>query len=328
MLLKKLSESHGVSGQEQSIRELIRSEIEDSVDEIGVDRIGNLVVYKKGKLEGRKMAVVAHMDEVGLMVTKITSDGLIKFTLAGSFDSRMLVSKIVSIGESSVKGVIGAKPIHLQERDERKTALKVSQLYIDIGAKKKEEAEKRVNIGDYVAIESEFKHYGEKLVKGKALDSRASCNILVDLIKGESDYSFYGVFSVMKEVGIFGGGPAIYDISPDYTLILDGIDGELGKGPIINIKELRTRFDEAISKEILVLGKTENLPVQISGMDYNNSDGSRVQLSGSGNKTVKIGIPCKYMKTPVNFINMDDYKNTKKLLEKTINLLGGMDSGI
>lgn len=325
MLLKRLSETHGVSGQEKKVRDQIKAELEGFVDEMYTDSIGNLIVRKKGVSDISQIAVVAPMDEVGLMVTKITSDGLIKFTPAGNFDTRMLVSKAVSIGEKAVKGVIGAKPIHLQDSSERKTALKVSQLYIDIGASKKEEAEKHVCIGDYVAIDSAFREYGKSLVKGKALEGRAACSLLVELLKQKTEYSFYGVFTVMREVGIFGGGPAVYKLDPEYTIILDGSDSELGKGPVVSIKELRTMFDLSFSRRILELAKAESIPVQISGMDHIFSDGARVQTARGGNKAMKIGIPCKYMKTPVSFMDMEDYRNTAKLLEKTIAMIGGKD---
>lgn len=328
MLLKKLSEIHGVSGNEYEVRSAIRKEIESFANDIKVDSVGNMIVYKKGRKEGPKIVLAASMDEIGIIITKITSDGLLKFARVGNFDPRLLVSKIVSIGESKLKGVIGAKPIHLQSSEERKTAIKLNNLYIDIGVTKREEAEALVKVGDYAAIESEFKSYGKDLLKGKALESRASCSILIELIKSDLEYSTYFVFSSMREVGISTGRVAVHDIKPDYTVIVDAIDAELGKGPVLNIKDLKTRFDKNLFDIIRSELKEKELNFQVSAFDYGGSNSQDMQLSNCGNKSIKIGFPCKYKKTSVNMISKKDYESTKNLLLKTISLLGGFENGI
>ena len=152
MLLKQLTELSGVSGNEKEVRDLIIAEIKDYVDSLKIDRIGNIIAYKKGKDTSKKLMVTAHMDEVGLLVKEIDSMGLLKFTTVGGIDKRILVSKPVLVGKNKVSGVIGAKPIHLQKREEWKRALTLDELYIDIGAKTKEEAEKLVDIWDYVTF--------------------------------------------------------------------------------------------------------------------------------------------------------------------------------
>ena len=122
--------------------------------------------------------VTAHMDEVGLMITDIDNMGLLKFTTVGGIDKRILVSKPVLIGKDKIPGVIGAKPIHLQKREEWTKALDIDELYIDIGVNTKEEAEKLVNIGDYVTFDSEYIEFGDNLVKAKALDNRVGCSLI------------------------------------------------------------------------------------------------------------------------------------------------------
>ena len=142
MLLKTLTESSGLSGNEKEVRDIILSEIKDYCTSVRVDRLGNIIAFKEGKSESKKIMVAAHMDEVGLMVKDIDSSGLIKFLSVGGVDKRVLVSKSVLIGKDKVAGVIGAKPIHLQKRDEWSNALSMKELYIDIGANSKEDAEK------------------------------------------------------------------------------------------------------------------------------------------------------------------------------------------
>ena len=152
MLLKRLSEAFGVSGAEDEVRDILRRELCD-VGKITTDSLGNLFIEKNAKLDRPKVMLCAHMDEVGLMIKHINSNGLLRFDTVGGIDHRILVSKTVVIGSNKIKGVIGAKAIHLQEPKERKSPVKSNNLYIDIGAKNKEDAEK-VSIGDYAVFDT------------------------------------------------------------------------------------------------------------------------------------------------------------------------------
>lgn len=325
MLLEQLSMINGVSGNEAEIRKFIINEIKDYVDDIKIDKIGNLIVYKNGFKTNSKIVVSSHMDEVGLIVNGIDSQGLIKFTLIGDVDERILVSKPVLIGNNKIKGVIGSKPIHLQEKNERKKVLKYSQLYIDIGSSNKEETEKLVNIGDYVSFCSDFIEFGDNLYKGKALDNRAGCNILIELLKKNELPSFYAVFSVMKEIGINAGLTANYSLNPDINIILDSSSKEksLGKGPIISFMENRTHFNKELTKKTIDLAHKNNIKHQLAGSDTNNSDANVIQTSRSGSSTIKIAIPHKYSYSPVNIISKIDLEYTNKLILDVLNYLGG-----
>ena len=201
MLLKRLTEGSGVSGNEKEVRDIIIDEIKDYVDDLKVDKLGNIIAYKKGQGSSKKLMVAAHMDEVGLMITDIDDMGLLKFTTVGGIDKRILVSKPVLIGKNKIPGVIGAKPIHLQKREEWKNTLNIEQMYIDIGVDGKAEAEKLVSIGEYVAFDSQYIEFGNNLVKSKALDNRVGCSLLIKLIQEIKDIEFYGIFTVMEEIG-------------------------------------------------------------------------------------------------------------------------------
>ena len=155
MSLRELTELNSVSGNENEIRKFIMEQIKPHVDDVKIDKIGNIIAYKKGKIEEPKIMVSAHMDEVGLLVNSINSEGLLGFTLVGDVDGRILMSKPVIVGEKNIEGVIGAKPIHLQKSSERKKPLEYSELYIDIGTSSKEATEKLVSIGDYVSFITE-----------------------------------------------------------------------------------------------------------------------------------------------------------------------------
>lgn len=325
MLLKELSELNSVSGNEEKIRKFIIEQIKDYADDIRIDKIGNIIAYKAGKKKEPKTMISAHMDEIGLIINSINSEGLLGFTLVGDIDSRILISKPVLVGDKEIQGVIGAKPIHLQKKEERKKALDYSELYIDIGTSSKEQSEKLVSIGDYVSFESRFIEFGDNLFKGKALENRAGCDVLIDLLKKETNISFYAVFSVMKEIGIFGGQPATYSIDPDINIILDSYSGEskLGNGPVLSFMEKGAYFNGELTKTIIDISAQNNIPYQICGSDHDKSDASNIQTSGRGSKTIKISIPCKYRRSPVTVISKEDVNNTKILLKEVLNNIGG-----
>ncbi len=328
MLLRKLIEASAVSGQEKEVRDIVRQELEGHVDSIECDSLGNVIVFKKGRKDGKKILVSAAMDEIGGIITKINSDGTLKFTKAGAFDERILVSKIVKIGKDGLTGVIGAKPIHLQKADERKKALSVNQLYIDIGAKNKEDAEKHVKVGDYVSIWSETKDFSGNIIKGKALESRVPCSMLIELLKSEPEYSVYGAFTVMDKVRIFGARVAGAKVEPDCTVVLDGINtetgtAEMGKGPVVNVKELRAVFDRDFIKKVTDIAEKNGIEIQTASDEKNITGADLYQIAAEGSKVMKLSVPCKYAYTPVNLMSSKDIEAAKKLLNAIISELGG-----
>lgn len=328
MLLKILTESSGLSGNEKEVRDIILSEIKDYCTTVKIDRIGNIIAYKEGKPNSKKIMVTAHMDEVGLMVKDIDSSGLIKFIPVGGIDKRILVSKTVLIGKYKIPGVIGAKPIHLQKRNEWSNALNISDLYIDIGAKSKEDAEKYVNIGDYVAFDSKYTEFGDNLVKAKALDNRVGCAILIDLIKNIKDISFYGVFTVMEEVGLVGAGPAAYEVNPDISIILEGtlcydipkldshmIPTYIGGGPAISLIDRTTVYNRKLRDRVVQVAKKNDIPYQFRKTAMGGNDSGRIHTSRDGSITTTISVPCRNIHSPVSVMSLEDYNNTSKLVK-------------
>ena len=171
-LFKKLCEARSVSGNEGCVRDIILSEIKDHADKITIDNLGNIIVFKKGKKPAKnKLMISAHMDEVGLMITDITSEGYLKFDEIGGIDRRVLLGERVCIGRDSVLGVIGVKPIHLTKRDESESVPKISDMYIDIGAESRQEAEKYVSLGDSASFAGQFRTFlnvGRDEIESKA----------------------------------------------------------------------------------------------------------------------------------------------------------------
>lgn len=331
MLLKLLTEASGVSGNEKEVRDIIINEIKDYCDSVKVDRIGNIIAYKKGKKNPKTLMVTAHMDEIGLLVKDIDSSGLLKFMPVGGVDKRVLVSKAVQVGKDKIPGVIGAKPIHLQKRSEWTNALNIDDLYIDIGAKSKEDAEKYVNIGDYVTFYSPYIEFGKKQVKAKALDNRVGCSLLVKLIKEIKDVSFYGVFTVMEEVGLVGAGPAAYEVEPDISIVLEGtvcyempkldthlMPTQLGKGPAISLADRTTVFNPEFRKKVVEIADKNNIPYQYRKTSMGGNDSGKIHTSKAGSITATISVPCRYIHSPVSVCNLDDYENTYRLLKAIV----------
>lgn len=333
MLLKTLTEASGLSGNEKEVRDIIISEIKDYCD-VKIDRLGNIIAFKEGKVNSKKLMVAAHMDEVGLLVKEIDSSGLLKFLPVGGIDKRILVSKPVLVGKDKIPGVIGAKPIHLQERNEWSNALSMKDLYIDIGAKNKEDAEKHVNIGDYVTFHSKYIEFGDNLVKAKALDDRVGCAILIDLIKTVEDVSFYGVFTVMEEVGLVGAGPAAYEVNPDISIILEGtlcydmpkleshlVPTYLGKGPAISLVDRTTVYNRQLRDRIVEVAEKNNIPYQYRKTAMGGNDSGKIHTSRDGSLTATISVPCRNIHSPASVMSLEDYKNTFKLVEAVLNNL-------
>lgn len=332
MLLKKLTEANGVSGNEKEVRNLIIKEIEDYVDSIKVDKIGNIIVHKKGKSNDKCLMVTAHMDEVGLIVKDIDSNGFLKFMTVGGIDKRILVSKKVTIGDKKISGVIGAKPIHLQNKKEWTKALNIDDLYIDIGANSGDDSKKYVDIGDYVAFKTEYREFGDNLVKAKALDNRVGCALLIELIKEVRDIEFYGVFTVMEEIGLRGAGPAAFDIEPDIAIVLEGtlcyempkleshlIPTKLNEGPAISLIDRTTVYNQELRNKVVKIAEDNKINYQYRKTAMGGNDSGKIHTSKLGSTTLTLSVPCRYIHGPVSVMSKNDYRNTFDLLVKVVN---------
>ncbi len=335
MLLKRLTEASGVSGNEDEIRTIIYNEIKDRADHIKVDRLGNLIAYKKGLHNpNKKVMLCAHMDEVGLIITDINDSGLLKFKTVGGIDPRVLLSEIVRIGKDNIYGVIGAKAIHLQESEERKKPIKVKDLYIDIGVEDGKEAEKLIKIGDYAIFNSSYHEFGDHRVKAKALDDRVGCAMLIELLNQRYDFSLYAVFTVQEEVGLRGAKVVAFDIDPDIALVIEGttcsdVPGtdphkyatKLGEGAAVSIMDAASYSNKEISKTLYKLGKDHNIPVQYKATTFGGNDAGAIHLTKEGVKTGAISIPCRYIHSSSSVMSMKDYfacMDIVKLFLKTI----------
>ena len=185
-LLKELCALNGVSGEEDQVRDFIRAQAAPHADSIRTDALGNLIVFKKGrKSTGNRLMLCAHMDEVGIIVTRITDEGFLKFEFVGCVDRRVAIGKPVVLGPDRVPGIIGLKAVHLVSREEAKKAPKTESLYIDIGVSSKEEAQELVELGTYGSFVCDPEEFGSGFLKAKAIDDRIGCAVMLELLKDD-----------------------------------------------------------------------------------------------------------------------------------------------
>ncbi|HHY46729.1 MAG TPA: M42 family metallopeptidase [Firmicutes bacterium] len=329
MFLARLTECAGVSGQEAEVRAVIIEEIKDYVDGVKVDALGNVIALKRGRKAGDggvKLMLAAHMDEVGLMVTYIEKSGMLRVEPVGGVDPRVLVSKVVLVGKDKIPGVIGAKAIHLQEREERENAFKIEDLLVDIGAKDKQDAEKAVRLGDAVVFATEFQEIGNRRAKAKAFDDRVGCAVVAELLKQRFDYTVYGVFTAQEEVGGRGATVAAYSINPDLALVFEGTTASdvpeakehtyattLGKGPALTFMDRSVLVKKDIIKRLLELAEEGNIPVQFRRSTAGGTDAGRIYLQREGIPSEVISVPTRYIHSPVSVIDLADVDNTIRL---------------
>lgn len=318
---------NGVSGDEGIVRDYIKSEICAYVDEITVDTIGNLIAYKKGNSD-KKIMLSAHMDEVGFIVSGINDKGYIEFKTVGGIDTRVILSKKVLIGKNNVKGVIGMKAIHLQKRAERESVPEIRDLYIDIGAKDKEDAVKYVNLGDYISFETESELLGDSTLKAKAIDDRAGCGILMELIKKTVKYDTYFCFTTQEEVGLRGARVCAHRLNPDIALVIESTTANdvygfedhefvtsLGGGVSVTFMDRATIVNNDFRKWLYDLAKENYIPVQYKRATAGGNDAGRIHLAKGGIKTASLSVPTRYLHSPCGLSSINDIKATKDLAE-------------
>ena len=321
-LLKNLCMIDGTSGDENAVRDFIINEIKDFC-EYKVDNLGNIIVFKKGKKTPSKRVMIdAHLDEVGLIITSVTSDGFLRFTTVGGINTEVMLCRSVLIN-GSIHGIIGMRPVHLCSGDGAKKLPKQDSLYIDIGAKSKQEALKVISLGDRAVIKGDYYQNGD-MILSKALDDRIGCAVLCSLIKEESEYDFYACFSTQEEVGLRGAMTAAHRINPDFAISIDvthattpdeskgtfkcGSGAVVCKGPNIH-SSLVTEFIKVLKDNDI------NYDIEIEGGNT-GTDAWAIQVAREGIPVMLLSLPLKYMHTPIETLSIDDCKILSDTLAK------------
>lgn len=325
-MLKNLCLMNSASGDERAVRDFIINEIKDFC-EYNVDNLGSVIAFKKGnKTPSKKVMLCAHMDEVGFIITDITDDGYLKFSAVGGIDSRVIAGRVIKINDTL--GVIGLKPIHLLSSDEAEKAPDSSDLFIDIGAKNKDDALKYVHLGDYAYFESDYYEFGDGFIKSKALDDRIGCMLLIELIKNEVEYDTYFCFNVQEEVGLRGAMCTSFAVQPDISVVLEtttaadlcGVTGGdrvcvLGEGPVVSFMDGRTIYDKGLYKLAMTTAFDNNIKIQTKTAIAGGNDAGAIQTSGKGSKVMAVSLPCRYIHSGSSVVKNSDIVETRKLLK-------------
>lgn len=334
-LLKKLCTARGISGNENEVRDLIIEQIKPYASNIRVSPLGNIIAFKKGAKRPKiRLMLNAHMDEVGMIVTHITDEGLLKFEPVGGIDRRVLCGKAVTVGKN-ISGVIGAKPIHLLDADEKEKSVSVKDLYIDIGAKDKETAERYVAPGDVVCFDSIF-DTSHGMVKSRALDDRAGCAMLIDMIQHELEYDMIFVFAVQEEIGLRGSKTAAYTVEPQAAIVVEsttaadvaGVDKanhvcKVGGGAVISFMDRHTIYDREYYQLAFESAKKIGVKCQAKQAVAGGNDAGAIHVSRGGVRTIAVSLPCRYLHSAVSMISQEDLNAAQKLVYELANRIAG-----
>jgi endoglucanase len=319
VLLKELTLINGVSGNEEEVKIYIKNNIKALVDDFIEDDIGNLICIKRCKNKKvknpKKIMLSAHMDEVGFMVSEIADNGLLKFVQAGGVDEKVLPGIFVQVGLNNISGVI----------------IDNSGLYIDLGSKSKEESCKVVSPGDYITFTSSFVNLGNNLIKAKALDDRAGCGVIMEILNGVYDFDLYACFVVQEEVGLRGSEVAAYIVNPDFALVIEGTTCSdisdvnplnystiMGNGPAISILDKSTYYNSRFNNAIKEVAAANKIPLQVKNTFTGGNDSGKIQRSNKGVKTAVISVPVRYIHSPVSVMSLSDYEETVKLVRAVL----------
>ncbi len=327
--LEEICALNGSSGDEGRVREYIKSHI--SADEVITDALGNLLVFKKGeKRPKNNIMLAAHMDEVGFMITDISEEGFLSFGAVGGINPAVILGKAVRL-ESGALGIVGTKAIHQQSKEERGAMPSFEELYIDIGAGSKEEAEKLAPRGSYAYFETDFFRFGDGFVKGKAVDDRAGCLIMMDMINGEPEYDAWYAFTTQEEIGTRGAKAAAFTIAPDIAIVLEtttacdiaGVSGgkkvcELGKGAVVSYMDRSTVYDRALYKLAFETAEANGIPVQTKTLVAGGNDSGAIHVSRGGVRTCAVSVPCRYLHSPSCVIKESDFNAVRTLAGKLL----------
>ena len=331
-LLKTLSNTPGVSGFEDPVQQVVQAELEPFCDSVHIDKIGNVIGFKKGVRTEQvglplKVMLAAHMDEIGFMVKHIDRDGFVRFMPIGGFDPRTLVAQSVIIhGQSDVKGVIAPQPNWILSIEDRQKVLEINDLVIDTGLDG-ETIKSLVSIGNVISLSQPFDQLNEKVVMGRNFDDRVGAYVMLEAVKRikNCQVDVYAVATVQEEVGLRGVPSAAYVIEPDVGIALDGSLASdvpyarehdkhcrMGAGAGIYVMDRLTISDRKLVQFLIQLAQEHEIKTQINL--GGGTDASIMQRHRTGARVCTIGTPTRYMHSTVQMCSVEDIESTIELL--------------
>ena len=326
--MKELTQLRGISGCEDEVREYLIKKIEGHCDSYKVDNMGNLIVHKKGKKAGEKRVLFsAHMDEVGFIITHITAEGMLHFETVGGVTPAVTAGRPVLVGKKAVPGVIGTRPIHLLTEEERKDYAKVEDMRIDIGAKDKKEAEEMVSLGDMATFIGPWKELGENTILARAIDDRAGCALLLEMLRGELEYDCTFAFVVQEETGCAGSKAVAFQERPDIAVAVESTTaGDLptapegrqvcrvGAGPVISFMDKGTIYPWDLYLKAVSIAEEAGIPYQTKEGVFGGNDARSYASGAGGAKVLAVSLPVRYLHSANTLMGVKDVGDTQRLL--------------
>lgn len=336
-LMKELCALPGPSGCEDAVRAFVLKKVKPFADEIRTDAIGNVMVFRKGrKALDRPVAVCAHMDEVGVIIKKITEDGMLKFGFVGGVDPRVVIGRPVRFGD--VPGVIGIKAVHLTTAAERRTMPKTKNLYIDIGATSRAAAEKLVSLGDYGVFDSAVVEFGDGLIKAKAIDDRVGCAALLRLLEDEPPVDTWFCFTVQEETGLRGAASMAFALDPGFAMVLEGTTAadlaevkgadavcRVRGGVVLPFMDGATIYDAALFELLRDACIRRGIPWQTKTRVAGGTDAGRIHRSRAGVRVCAAAAPVRYIHSPSSVAAKADCEAVLAAARAFLEELGGDD---
>lgn len=326
--VKDLTALRGISGQEDAVRDYLQRAVAGYCDSAVTDPLGNLIVTKKGKAAPAvKLVLSAHMDEVGFVVTRIEEDGMLCFTNVGGVMPAVAGARPVLVGDGALPGVVGMKPKHLLEKGEEEKYTPIKDMRVDIGTSTKEQSEKLVTPGDMITFAGEYRDMGGNCFCVKAIDDRAGCALLLELIRGELPYDCTFVFSVQEESGCTGAKTAAFTVAADIAIAVEGttasdlpdIKGSkrvcgLGSGPVLSHMDRGTIYDHTLYRRAIKIAEEKGIPWQTKEGIYGGNESRSYQQAGAGSKVLAVSAPVRYIHSATSVACWEDIDNQYKLL--------------
>jgi endoglucanase len=330
-VLERLSNACGVAGREEEVRALMKELLKPGVDEIKEDKLGDVIGIKKGAKGAPSVMLAAHMDEIGLMVKNITKEGFIQFTKIGGIDDRILIAQrvIVHTDKEPLEGIIGSKPPHILKEEEKKKVIEADNLFIDVGANSKEDAQKMgVRVGDPVSFDIKFARVRNDVVIGKAFDDRVGCAALVEVMRKlpSVDCTVYAVGTIQEEVGLRGATIAAFQLYPDVGLAIDvtvagDVPGvkeveapiKMRKGPSLTVADTGLITHPKVLRLLIDAAEESKVPYQLESGLHGTTDAARIALTREGVPSGVISVPTRYIHSPASMLSLSDVENAVKL---------------
>jgi tetrahedral aminopeptidase len=339
-VLFKLAGADGVSGYEDSVIKITGRYFEQYGCSVKKDRFGNLIAFKFGQPqtdeEKTTLVLVAHIDEIGAMVTKIEAGGFLRFSSIGGLDTRTLPGQPVIVhGRKKLKGVIGAAPPHLLTENDKKTTDSIDKLFIDVGLRN-ESVKKLVSVGDIISLEQKPILMNNKLgLTGKAIDNRAGIAALIycaaELANQNHPTDLCFVASLQEEIGLRGAVTAAFGYEPDYGLAVDvtmvgdtpkasNMAVSLGLGPAIKVKDNSIISHPKVRRLMVETAERKNIDYQLEVLEQGGTDAGAIHLTRGGVPSGALSIPCRYIHSPSEIIDSYDLYNAVGLLENLLTM--------